>query len=150
MLHDRALRRPDGRLSRANIDHLVVARSGVWVVDAKTHSGVLEVRRSGGLFSPRVERLFIAGRDRTNLLQGLASQVEAVRRELAAVQAPVPVGGALCLLGTELPWFGQQIGQTPLVGRRGLAKLLTADGELTGPDRQALAAYLAGRFPPAS
>lgn len=107
------------------------------------------MRRSGGLLSPRVQRLFIAGRDRTSLLQGLAGQVEAVRRELAAVQASVPVAGALCFVGTELPWFGQQIGQTPLVGRRGLVKLLRADGELTGPDRQALLAYLAGRFPPA-
>ena len=67
--------RPDGRPSRANIDHLVVAASGVWVVDAKTHTGTLEVRRSGGLFSPRVEALYIRGRDQTKLVHGLLGQV---------------------------------------------------------------------------
>lgn len=50
VLHDRSVRRPDGRLSKANIDHIVIPASGVWVVDAKTHQGRLEVRRAGGLF----------------------------------------------------------------------------------------------------
>ena len=63
VLHDRAVRRPDGRLSRANIDHLAVTPAGVWVIDAKTHRGALEVRRTGGLFSPRVATLYIGGRD---------------------------------------------------------------------------------------
>jgi hypothetical protein len=35
-LHDRKMRDWDGRLTRANIDHLAVAARGVWVVDAKT------------------------------------------------------------------------------------------------------------------
>jgi hypothetical protein len=62
-LHDRRMRRPDGTLSRANIDHLAVTAAGDWVIDAKTHQGALEVRRSGGLFSPRIESLYINGRD---------------------------------------------------------------------------------------
>jgi hypothetical protein len=80
----------------------------------------LEVRRSGGLFSPRVERLFIGGRDKTSLLDGLAGQVDAVRAVLAAVSADVPVRGALCFVGTELPWFGSSsIAGIPLVGVAG-------------------------------
>lgn len=149
-LHDRRMLRPDGRPSRANIDHLVVTATGVWIVDAKTHHGTLEVRRSGGLFSPRVERLFIGGRDKSSLLNGLAGQVEAVRTVLAAVSADVPVRGALCFVGTELPWFGSSsISDIPLVGRRGLAKLLKQPGDLAPDDRAALAAYLEGRFIPA-
>jgi Nuclease-related domain len=58
-LHDRRMRRPDGTPSRANIDHLAVTAAGVWVIDAKTHRGALEVRRLGGLFSPRIESLYI-------------------------------------------------------------------------------------------
>jgi hypothetical protein len=148
-LHDRRMRRPDGRLSRANIDHLAICPSGVWVVDAKTHHGKLEVRRTGGLFSPRVERLFIHGRDKTALLDGLAGQVTAVRAALSTVGADVPVRGALCFVGTELPWFGTSIGDVPLVGRRGLGKLLTKPGDLAAGERTAVASFLDQHFPPA-
>ncbi len=149
-LHDRRMVRPDGRSTSANIDHLVIAPTGVWVVDAKTHHGALEVRKSGGLFSPRVERLYIRGRDKTSLVHGLTGQVDAVRAVLAEVSADVPVRGALCFVGTELPWFGfSSIGGVPLVGLRGLGKLLKQPGDLATDDRAALAAYLEGRFLPA-
>ena len=140
--------RPDGSLSRANIDHLAVAASGVWVIDAKTHQGALEVRRSGGLFSPRFDALYIAGRDRTSLVEGLLKKAAAVRVELQKVQADVSVRGALCFVGTELPWFGSSsIVGVPLVGRRGLAKLIKAPGDLAAADRDALAGFLSQRFP---
>lgn len=149
-LHDRRMRRTDGTLSRANIDHIAVASTGVWVIDAKTHQGTLEVRRSGGLFSERTEALYIAGRDRTSLVKGLLTQVAAVRTELDQVQADVPVQGALCFVGTELPWFGSSsIVGVPLVGRRGLAKLMKPTGNLPVEDRKAIAAYLNQRFPAA-
>jgi hypothetical protein len=147
VLHDRAMRGPDGRPSRANIDHLAVAPSGVWVIDAKTHHGRLVVRRSGGLFSPRVAKLYIAGRDKTSLVDGLARQVAAVTAALTEVAAVVPVHGALCFVGTELPWFGAGIGDVALVGRRGLAKLLKVPGDLGADDRGAIAQFLATRFP---
>jgi hypothetical protein len=127
----------------------VVAGAGAWVVDAKAHRGALEVRRGGGILRPRTERLFIAGRDKTTLLDGLARQVETVRAALEAVDAAVPVRGALCFVGTELPWFGESIGDVPLVGRRGLGKILKRTGDLTAEDRAAVAAFLAERFPPA-
>ena len=148
-LHDRKVVREDGRASRGNIDHLLIAAAGVWVVDAKTHRGTLEVRRSGGLFSPRVEKLYIAGRDKTPLLDGLAGQVDSVKRVLAEVGADLPVRGALCFVGTELPWFGESIRGVPLVGRRGLNKLLRQPGDLVAADRASLAHYLNRRFIPA-
>ena len=150
-LHDRRLRRRDGSLSKANIDHIAVTPSGVWVIDAKTHQGSLEVRRSGGLFSPRVEALYINGRDQTRLVHGLLKQVDAVRRELSAVEARIAVQGALCFVGTELPWFGSSsIADIPLVGRRGLIKLLLRPGDVDTTDREAVAAFLDQRFPPAA
>jgi hypothetical protein len=150
-LHDRKMRRPDGTLSRGNIDHLAVSAAGVWVIDAKTHKGALEVRRSGGLFSPRTESLYINGRDKTPLVHGLVKQMEAVRRELESVQAGVTVRGALCFVGTELPWFGSSIiADVPLVGRRGLSKLLRSPGDLEPAERDAIAAFLDHRFPPAA
>jgi hypothetical protein len=150
-LHDRRLRRGDGSLSKANIDHVAVTPSGVWVIDAKSHQGSLEVRRSGGLFSPRVEALYINGRDQTRLVHGLVEQVDAVRRELLAVEARIAVQGALCFVGTDLPWFGSSsIAGVPLVGRRGLAKLLLRPGDVDTTDREAVAAFLNQRFPPAA
>jgi hypothetical protein len=62
----------------------------------------------------------------------------------------VPVCGALRFVGTELSWFGSNaIGGVPLVGRRGLGKLLKQPGELTVADREAVAEFLDRRFVPA-
>lgn len=150
VLHDRAQRRPDGRASRANIDHLAIAATGVWVIDAKTHKGALEVRRSGGLLSPRVERLYINGRDQTKLVEGVQRQVTAVSAELQASNALVPVYGALCFVGTELPWFGASaIDGVRLLGRRALRKLLLAPGDLADEERVVIAEFLGTRFVPA-
>lgn len=149
VLHDRRTRREDGRLSKANIDHLVIVASGVWVVDAKTHTGKLEVRRSGGLFSPRTAQLFIAGRDQTKLLSGLARQLAAVRVALADRQPEVPVRGALCFIGTDLPWSATVVDDIPLVGPRGLRKRLRQDGPLGAETRAAIAQFLGTHFPPA-
>jgi hypothetical protein len=150
VLHDRRMRDDAGRLTKTNIDHLVVAPSGVWIVDAKAYKGALEVRRTGGLFTARAEQLWIAGRNRTSLVEGVQKQVGAVRRELESVQADVPVHAAMCFVGTELPWFGSSsVSGIALVGRRGLGKLVRADGDLGAEERGAVAAWLSGRFPPA-
>ena len=84
-------------------------------------------------------------------VQGAAGerQVGAVVPQLASAEAPVPVRRVLCFVGAELSWFGETIGGVPLVGRRGLAKLLKRDGELTADDREAVAQFLASRFPAA-
>ena len=64
MLHDRRIPR-----TRANIDHLVVCRTGVLVVDAKRYVGRRPALRvDGGLFSPRRERLLVGSRDASSLL----------------------------------------------------------------------------------
>jgi len=150
VLHDRRMRDENGRLLRSNLDHLLIAPSGVWVVDAKSYRGTLQIRRSGGLFRPRVESLWIAGRNRSTLLDGVLRQALAVRRELEVVRAGVPVHGAMCFVGTELPWFGTiSIAGVAIVGRSGLATLVRRQGDLDGEDRANLAEYLAGRFPAA-
>ena len=42
---------------QANIDHLVVAPSGVWVFDAKKRSGLIEYKNVGGALPKRPEAL---------------------------------------------------------------------------------------------
>lgn len=57
VLHDRRMPR-----SRANIDHIAIAPSGVFVIDAKRYRGKIEVRKP--LFGDA--KLVIRGRDKTN------------------------------------------------------------------------------------
>lgn len=149
VLHDRRLRTVDGRLTRANIDHIVIVRSGVWVIDAKTHKGRLEVRRAGGFLTPRTEQLWIGGRDQTALVEGIRRQVDAVRAVLAETMPDVPIHGALCFYGTELPWIDEDIAEIPLRGRRGIAKLLRREGTLTADRRDDIHRHLDATLPPA-
>jgi Nuclease-related domain len=97
-LHDRLM--PGSRA--ANVDHIAVTPSGVYVIDAKKYTGRLEERNVGGVFRPDL-RLYVNGRDRTKLAAGVTSQVEAVRDLLASVPgfANVHVGGVLCFIGCD-------------------------------------------------
>jgi hypothetical protein len=76
VLHDRRIPR-----SKANIDHLVVAPWGVFVVDAKNYKGRVETRNRGGFFSTDL-RLYVVGRDKTALVAGMTKQAQAVRAAL--------------------------------------------------------------------
>ena len=91
--------------TRANIDHIVVAPSGVWVVDAKLYKNKRpELRVEGGIIRPRVESLRIGGRDGTSLVAGLGKQVALMRAALDGTG--VPVHGALCFLEADWPFIG--------------------------------------------
>lgn len=98
VLHDRRL--PG---SRANIDHLVVAPSGVYVIDAKKYKGRPRLRVEGGLIRPRVEKLLVGSRDCTKVVDGVLKQVGVVR---TVVGDEVPVHGVLCFVDADWPLFG--------------------------------------------
>jgi hypothetical protein len=148
-LHDRRLTGRRGRPTGPVIDHLVVAPAAVWVVDAKPHYGPLELRRSGGILTPRDEQLFINNRNRTALVEGVHAQVRIVRTELFRAGHEVEVRGALCFVGVPVPWIGETLDGLPLVGPEELLILLDRAGELDAPRRADLAAALADRFVPA-
>ena len=94
ILHDR--RMPPGR---GNIDHVAIAPTGVFVIDAKAHSG--NVRIDSPLFGSA--KLRIAGRDSTKLIDGLDRQVAAVRDALARAGHPdVTVQRVLCFTAPDL------------------------------------------------
>lgn len=98
LLHDRKMPR-----SRANIDHLAVTASGVFVIDAKKYRGRPHLKVEGGFLRPRVERLLVGSRDRTKLVDGVLKQVGLVRSLLAD---DVPVRGVLCFLEADWPLLG--------------------------------------------
>lgn len=142
VLHDRRI--PG---TRANIDHIAVTSSGVWVIDAKRYKGQRpELEVEGGIFRPRVEKLLVGRRDRTKLVDGVLKQVDLVRDAVGQV----PVTGVLCFVEADWPLLGGDFttrGVHALRPRR-LAKLLRAenDGAL---DTGALHESLAAAFPPA-
>lgn len=85
---------------RGSIDHLVIASSGVWVIDAKRYRGKVERRDVGGLFRSDL-RLYVGGRDRTKLIEGLGWQRNAVVDALDG--HPVPVHQALSFVDADWP-----------------------------------------------
>ena len=99
VLHDRRI--PG---TRANIDHLAVTPTGVYVIDTKRYVGQRpSLRIEGGLLRPRVEKLMVGSRDRTKLVDGVLTQVEVVR---SIVGVDVPVTGVLCFIDSDWPLIG--------------------------------------------
>lgn len=144
-LHDR---RVPG--TRGNIDHIVVAPTGVFVIDAKRYEGAIGIRARGP-FLRREARLYVGGRDRSKLADGLAWQVEAVGRALksAGIDEGVPVFAVLCFIGVQWPllfppraFFGVLL-ERP----RTLRARLTVGGPLPIGQVVATSATLAAAFP---
>lgn len=146
-LHDRRIPR-----SRANIDHIVVGSSGVFVVDAKRYKDAsINIHRSGGLFGPVREQLMVAGRDKTKLVEAISWQVDAVRTALgsATEYGELPVVAALCFIDGQFPLFGTlRMNGVEIKGLRGIAKLVTRDGPLDAAAREGVARHLADQLPP--
>jgi hypothetical protein len=71
VLHDRRI--PP---TKANIDHIVVCPSGVYVIDAKKYQGQRpSLRIEGGGFRARTETLIVGSRNGTKLVNGVHKQV---------------------------------------------------------------------------
>ena len=148
MLHDRA-----APMSRANIDHIAIAPSGVYVVDCKRYRGKIEVTRP--LFGP--QKLKIKGRDRTGLIAGLERQVAHVKAALADVDDEIPIHGCLCFVAPEgrFSELGLPIIRTPRINgyplyyARRLSRRLNRSGPIGEEQAAVLQAELAERLPPA-
>lgn len=142
ILHDRRM-----PLGRGNIDHIAVAPTGVYVIDAKAHSGTVRIEKP--LF--RATKLWIACRDHTKLIDGLDRQVAAVRGALdSSDHANAPVQGVLCFTNADLPALRTLTMRGHLLlYRKALAKRLNADGALQPADVDLIARTIATGFPPA-
>jgi hypothetical protein len=71
-----------------NIDHIVVAASGVWVIDAKNWKGKIDYKNTGRIFDD-TKRLFIDGRDHTAVTEVIYQQVIPVAQLLEDRSIPV-------------------------------------------------------------
>jgi hypothetical protein len=148
LIHDR---RVPG--SKANIDHIAVAASGVMVIDSKKLAGKVRVVSRGGILSQRETHLLVGGRKRTNLVEGVERQIAVVRGVLDELgQLGVPVTGALCMANTEdLPLLSRlELRGVVVAGPRRVAKLLKEPGPISPHDIAGIADALERRLPPAA
>jgi len=143
LLHDRKVPR-----TRGNIDHLAVAASGVWVIDAKNYRGLVQRRDKGGFFKTDYH-LYVGGRDRTKIVDGLGWQVEAVRSALG--DAEVPVHATLCFIEADWNLFAKpfQLGVVWVTWAQKLAEMIASPGPLTLEKVSHVADRLAKALPPA-
>jgi hypothetical protein len=141
VLHDRRI--PG---SKANIDHIAISPSGIWVIDAKRYKGRPELKVEGGILRPRVEKLLVGRRDCTKLVDGVLKQVDVVRD----LVGDVPVTGALCFVEADWPLIGGafSIHGVHVLWPKRLAKVLVEEsaGDV---DVAAVHESLASRFKPA-
>jgi hypothetical protein len=121
VLHDRRI--PG---SKANIDHIAITPSGIWVIDAKRYKGRPELKVEGGLLRPRTERLLVGRRDCTKLVDGVLHQIEVLRHHVPDVL----VAGALCFVEADWPLIGGFFATRGVyvVSPRRLGKLLAQEG----------------------
>jgi hypothetical protein len=148
VLHDR--RMPG---SRANIDHLAVVPSGVYVIDAKRLKDKIEVREP--LFGE--EKLIVGGRDKTKLVSGLERQAKAVRAGLDLIEKQIPVHACFCFInpagqsgGSGIPRVRTlRIKDFQLLNPRRLAKRLNQPGQLSTEQVELVAEALVELFPAA-
>jgi Nuclease-related domain len=147
-LHDRRI--PP---TRVNIDHIVIAPTGVYVIDAKNYTGRAQLRVTGGIFSPRVEKLMVGRRDCTKLVDGVHKQVDRVSELLARddIGQDVPVRGMLCFVEGDWPLLGGSftIEGLDVLWPKKARKIIAAPGTLSDDRLRVLHRHLAAEFPPA-
>jgi hypothetical protein len=142
-LHDR---RVPG--SKANIDHIIVAASGIWIVDAKNYKGKVEQRDIGGWLHTEM-RLYVNGRDQSKLVDGLAKQVNAV---LEAIEdADIEVTAALCFVNSEWGLFAKpfRLGGTLVTWPQKLSAVIAGPGPLSPGEVGRIGEKLVSALPPA-
>ncbi|MGD8201344.1 nuclease-related domain-containing protein [Ornithinimicrobium sp. W1679] len=144
VLHDRGI--PG---SRANLDHLVVCPTGVFVVDAKRYRGRPHRVVEGGLFTPRTEKLLVDRRDCTRLVEAGLRQAGLVREALS--DDTVEVRSVLCFVEADWPLLGGDfvIRDVCVSSPRRLVSTLARPGPLTEEHIHALYQRLATAFPAA-
>ena len=139
-LHDRLI--PG---TRGNIDHIFVAPTGLWVVDAKAYKGKVESRDVGPIWR-RENQVYVGGRNRTERARAVEKQVAAV---IAALRADPTLKGtdvhaALCFV--ESVWglldFPFQVGNVWVLYPGALKKRLRKDGPLAAEVRERVARRL--------
>ena len=143
VLHDRRI--PG---TQANIDHLAVTPTGVYVIDAKKYAGRPHLKIEGGLLRPRTEKLLVGKRDCTKVVDGVLKQIDIV---VGAVNNAFPVHGVLCFVEADWPLIGGAFTTcgVDVLWPKKLYPKLNADGPITSQTINEIHQRLAIALPPA-
>ena len=144
-LHDRRVRG-----TRGNIDHIVIAPAGIFVVDAKRYKGIIRIQ-DRGWFLRHDYRLTVGGRDRSKLADAMLWQVEAVAQALVdAGEDPLPtITPVLCFVDGDWPILRapEEFNGVRLESERSIKRLVTWSEELDEAEIDRLRAILASALP---
>lgn len=143
LLHDRSVPK-----TRGNIDHIVIASSGVWIVDAKKYTGKVERRDKGSMFKSDY-RLYVNGRDRSKQVESMGWQHNAVSAALVDT-VDVPIHCALTFVNAEWPILFRKpllFGDVHVSWPTKLADLIAQPGSMTDDDVHAIARVVAKQLP---
>jgi hypothetical protein len=139
-LHDRLI--PG---TRGNIDHIFVATTGVWIVDAKAYKGKLERRETGPLWR-RENLVYVGNRNRSDRAKGVENQVAAVLAGLKGDPelSGIDVHAALCFLESDWGLLDRpfQIGDVWVLYPGALRKRLKKAGPLSRQTMERIARRL--------
>ena len=146
VLHDRRAPRTKG-----NIDHIVIAPAGIFVVDAKRYQGLIQIRYRGGLFR-RDDRLYVGSRDCSALATNMDWQVSAVRKALASAGPELsgfPVTAVLCFVDGEWPLLlpPESYKGVRLEGTRSIKKLVGGSSVLSREQIDRISRVVGVAFP---
>jgi hypothetical protein len=143
--HDRRVRG-----TRGNIDHIVIAPAGIFIVDAKSYKGIIRIRDRGGFL--RLDyRLYVGRRYCSKLADAMWWQVDAVMRALVdADEDPIPpITPVLCFVNGDWPIFRapDEFEGVCLENERSIKNLVTRSVELDSAEIDRLTAILASALP---
>lgn len=143
VLHDRAV-----AMSVANVDHIVVAPAGVFVVDAKKYDGEVRVRDRGGLFKTDL-RLYVGSHDCSALADAMGWQVREVQGALLAAELQAPLTPVLCFVDAMWPLLfpPSEFRGVRLESPRSLSKLIVKSSALSPSDIESIGRALSAAFP---
>ena len=133
----------------ANVDHIAIAASGVFVIDAKFYRDKrIEIVNKGRW--PRKEtQLRVASRNRTTLVEKLAKQIGTV--EPVVHKLGVNVTGVLCFIQSDFRQLpdGSEIRGVKVVSPVALEAILRRPGPLTPAQMHAVGDRLRDSLRPA-
>jgi Nuclease-related domain len=119
--------------TRDVIDHVVVAPSGVWVIDAIGLPGKVTQRNIGG-WRKQEPRLYLGHVEQSSLLAGIDQKSSAVEHMLERVDVPgMSVDRAACFTAAEWPrMFAKPLRMSDvwITWPSNLAEMIVADGSL--------------------
>lgn len=131
VLHDR--RKPG---SSANIHHLIVGPTGVFVVETKSYSGPLSIQG---------DDVYVGGRRRTDIVHEARSEAEIVQAVLAIAGGHLSVTPILCIHRAELPLLKAEVQGIRVVNERGLIRILRRANQTLEPEAVLQVAALLNR-----